>query len=97
GLAALGEGDDAGVPDALSALGGRGDLGMGTPFGSRPVLPCPRRRRGSSVLTARPFSMLDTTMREAIGEQPTIFTRPDGRVTVVTLSRPERRNAVDLF
>ena len=36
-------------------------------------------------------------MREATGEQSTVFTRADGRVTVVTIDRPERRNAVDLM
>ena len=36
-------------------------------------------------------------MREATGEQSTVLTRADGRVTVVTIDRPERRNAVDLM
>ena len=35
-------------------------------------------------------------MREATGERSTVFTRAEGRVTVVTIDRPERRNAVDL-
>ncbi|HEY4807620.1 MAG TPA: enoyl-CoA hydratase-related protein, partial [Roseiarcus sp.] len=35
-------------------------------------------------------------MREPTGERSTVFTRADGRVTVVTIDRPERRNAVDL-
>jgi enoyl-CoA hydratase len=35
-------------------------------------------------------------MREATGEQSTVFSRAEGRVTVVTIDRPERRNAVDL-
>jgi enoyl-CoA hydratase len=41
--------------------------------------------------------MLDEAMRDATGEQPTVLTRADGRVTVVTIYRPERRNAVDLM
>ena len=40
--------------------------------------------------------MLDRGMREASDERPTVSTRADGRVTVVTIERPERRNAVDL-
>jgi enoyl-CoA hydratase len=36
-------------------------------------------------------------MRDATGEQSTVSTRADGRVTVVTIDRPERRNAVDLM
>jgi enoyl-CoA hydratase len=64
-------------------------------------LPCPRRRGGSSgagfavlvsYLTIR--SVLDDAMREASHE--TVSTRADGRVTVVTIERPERRNALDL-
>ena len=35
-------------------------------------------------------------MREATDERTTVSTRADGRVTVVTIERPERRNAVDL-
>ena len=35
-------------------------------------------------------------MREATGDRPTVSTRAEGRVTVVTIQRPERRNAVDL-
>src|SRR6201995_1601007 len=35
-------------------------------------------------------------MREATGERSTVSTRADGRVRVVTIDRPERRNAVDL-
>jgi enoyl-CoA hydratase len=35
-------------------------------------------------------------MREATGDRPTVSTRAEGRVTVVTIGRPERRNAVDL-
>jgi enoyl-CoA hydratase len=34
-------------------------------------------------------------MREATKEPPTVSTRADGRVTVVAIERPERRNAVD--
>ena len=36
-------------------------------------------------------------MREASAEGRTISTRSEGRVTVVTIDRPERRNAVDLM
>ena len=35
-------------------------------------------------------------MREAAGQRSTVSSRADGRVTVVTIDRPERRNAVDL-
>jgi enoyl-CoA hydratase len=35
-------------------------------------------------------------MPEATDARPTISARADGRVTVVTIERPERRNAVDL-
>jgi enoyl-CoA hydratase len=35
-------------------------------------------------------------MPEATGGQSTVFTRANGRVTVVTIDRPEQRNAVDL-
>ena len=35
-------------------------------------------------------------MREATDPRPTVSVRADGRVTVVTIERPERRNAVDL-
>ncbi|MGA8583330.1 MAG: enoyl-CoA hydratase-related protein, partial [Roseiarcus sp.] len=38
--------------------------------------------------------MLNRAMREA--GHATVSTRADGRVTVVTIERPERRNAVDL-
>ena len=34
-------------------------------------------------------------MREATDERTTVSTRADGRVTVVTIDRPQRRNAVD--
>jgi enoyl-CoA hydratase len=40
--------------------------------------------------------MLDRAMREATDGRATVSTRADGRVTVVTIERPERRNAVDL-
>jgi hypothetical protein len=40
--------------------------------------------------------MLDEAMREATDGRPTVSTRADGRVTVVAIERPERRNAVDL-
>ncbi len=36
-------------------------------------------------------------MRKAIETRRTVSTRVDGRVTVVTIERPERRNAVDLL
>jgi enoyl-CoA hydratase len=35
-------------------------------------------------------------MREATGDRPTVSTRAEGRVMVVTIQRLERRNAVDL-
>ena len=41
--------------------------------------------------------MLDRAMREASDARPTVSARVDGRVTVVTIERPERRNAVDLL
>ena len=40
--------------------------------------------------------MLDRVMREASDARPTVSTRVDGPVTVVTIERPDRRNAVDL-
>jgi enoyl-CoA hydratase len=40
--------------------------------------------------------MLDKAMQEASHGRATISTRTDGRVTVVTIERAERRNAVDL-
>src|ERR1700749_4395115 len=36
-------------------------------------------------------------MREPTRERSPVFTRAEGRVTVVTIDRPERRNAVDLM
>jgi enoyl-CoA hydratase len=52
--------------------------------------------RVKRALTAHAFSMLDRAMREASDARPTVSTRVDGRVSVVTIERPERRNAVDL-
>src|ERR1700736_6074361 len=53
---ALTGGGALGVPAALLALGGGGDLGMRRPLGSRGGLPCPRRPRGSSGANgASPF------------------------------------------
>jgi enoyl-CoA hydratase len=40
--------------------------------------------------------MLDKAMPEATEGRPTVSVRVEGRVTVVTIERPERRNAVDL-
>jgi len=40
--------------------------------------------------------MLDNVMQEAADGRATVSARADGRVTVVTIERPERRNAVDL-
>jgi enoyl-CoA hydratase len=40
--------------------------------------------------------MLDEGMQEATQGRATVSTRADSRVTVVTIERPERRNAVDL-
>jgi enoyl-CoA hydratase len=40
--------------------------------------------------------MLDKTMQEASDGRATVSTRAEGRVTVVTIERRERRNAVDL-
>jgi enoyl-CoA hydratase/carnithine racemase len=42
------------------------------------------------------LSMLDKAMREVTDGRLTVSTRADGRVTIVTIERPERRNAVDL-
>ena len=52
---------------------------------------------GQAALTALPFSVLKRPMRQATSEQSTVLTRADGRVMVVTIDRPERRNAVDLM
>jgi enoyl-CoA hydratase len=41
--------------------------------------------------------MLDKAMQEATQGRATVSTRADRRVTVVTIERPERRNAVDLL
>ena len=66
----------------------------------RPALPEAARRVKQSTAFAAliPYlairSMLNRAMREA--SHGTVSTRTDERVTVVTIERPERRNAVDL-